>query len=183
MHQFRILCLSGSLRRSSYNTALIQALPFLAPDEFDMIVDTSLGTLPLFNPDHEEDDIASVRELKNLVRISDGLIIASPEYAHGISGVLKNALDWLVSTVDFPGMPVALLNASPRATHAQAALREVINTMSGDIVEDASISIPLLGSNLDSTGITNSGEISNKIRESLYVFLNHLAQRRDVFDV
>jgi len=55
--------------------------------------------------------------------------------------------------------------------------------MSGDIVEDASISIPLLGSNLDSTGITNSGEISNKIRESLYVFLNHLAQRRDVFDV
>ena len=64
-------------------------------------------------------------------------MIAAPEYAHGVPGALKNALDWLVASDAFPGKPVALINAAPRAFHAQAALRETLATMAARLVPEA----------------------------------------------
>ena len=84
---------------------------------------------------------------------ADALIIASPEYAHGVSGAMKNALDWLVSFEPFVYKPVAVFNASPRAHHGDDALREILKTMPAIIVEPASIDIPLLSANLTATGI------------------------------
>ena len=66
----------------------------------------------------------------------DGLVISSPEYAHGIAGSMKNALDWLVSSVEFPGKAFSLINSSLRAERAQAQLREVLKTVSGEVVEE-----------------------------------------------
>lgn len=168
MKNIRILAISGSLRKASYNTALVRALSQFPLNNMEVIVFQSLGALPLFNPDLENANIDSVVQFKNEIRLSDGLVIASPEYAHGLSGVLKNALDWLVSGDEFIGMPVALLNASPRATHAQAALREVISTMSGCVIESASISVPLLGSHLEAGDIVNHGEIAAQLTQALY---------------
>ncbi|MGH8137417.1 MAG: NADPH-dependent FMN reductase [Steroidobacteraceae bacterium] len=82
-------------------------------------------------------DSANTRLLSGRIRTCDGLLIASPEYAHGVPGVLKNALDWLVAGEEFVGKPVALFNASPRASHAQASLTETITTMSGRIISEA----------------------------------------------
>ncbi len=179
MKNTRILCLSGSLRRSSYNTTLIKAISKLAPDEIDIVVFTEMGGLPLCNPDREEENISEVERLRNEIKEADGLIIASPEYAHGISSVLKNALDWLVSEETFPSMPVALFNTSPRATHAQIALREVITTMSGNIIESASASIPLLGSNLDVDGIINHSEISHILVQAINLFHNAIVEHNN----
>jgi NAD(P)H-dependent FMN reductase len=172
MRDIRILCLCGSLRRASYNAALIRALPRLAPDTVRFIEFNEVGVLPLFNPDREDEKIPSVEKLKREIASANGLIIASPEYAHGISGVIKNALDWLVSSEDFPGMPIALINTSPRATHAQEALREVLKTMSGVVVESACVSIPLLGSNFDENGIVNHPSISTEVRNALTCFVD-----------
>ncbi len=170
MKSVRILCLSGSLRKVSYNTAVLQALSTLAPRGMDVVLFPAMGELPLFNPDRDEAPISSVDALRHEIDMADGLIIASPEYAHGISGVMKNALDWLVSGEAFPSMPVALINTSPRASHAQAALREVTTTMSGQIIESASISIALLGSGLDADGIVDHAEFSVVLRELLHQF-------------
>src|SRR5690349_11997273 len=101
-----------------------------------------LGTLPLFNPDLEADPPPAVREFRDAVGRADALIVASPEYAHGISGVLKNGLDWLVSFEGFIGKPVALVNTSPRAHHALDTLREVLQTMSARILPEASVTLP-----------------------------------------
>ena len=98
---------------------------------------------------------------------SDGLIIASPEYAHGISGPMKNALDWLVSGVEFPYKPILLINTSPRAFHAQEALREVL---SGNIIEEAGVCIPLLSSDLDVDGIMDDLEIRHCLSKGLTRF-------------
>ena len=168
--QIRILGLSGSLREKSYNTALLTAVASLAPDSVDYVFFKRLGELPLFNPDVEANEMLAVKILKAEVAKADGLIIASPEYARGISGVMKNALDWLVSGEEFPDKPIALFNASPRSKQAQSALRTVIRTMSGNIIERASIAVPLLGSNLDATGIVKNPDIAKAVKHAMDVF-------------
>jgi chromate reductase, NAD(P)H dehydrogenase (quinone) len=130
-----------------------------------------LGDLPHFNPDLEECEPPSVTDLRTQVKWADGLLISSPEYAHGVPGVLKNALDWLVGGEEFVYMPVALFNASPRSTHAQESLMETVRTMSGRLVAEASIDVPLLGRNLDERGILEDPEISVSVREALERYL------------
>jgi chromate reductase, NAD(P)H dehydrogenase (quinone) len=100
------------------------------------------------------------------------LLISSPEYAHGVPGVLKNALDWLVSGEEFVGKAIALINASPRATHAQAALIEIMTTMSGQIVPEASITLALLGKNLDAAGIIADPALSGDLKTAIIAFAN-----------
>lgn len=116
MARLKLLALSGCLRKTSSNTAAIIALGKLAPCYIE-IKTGNIGDLPLFNPDREDEDIPTLETLKASIKESSGLIIASPEYAHGISGPLKNALDWLVSGAEFPYKPIMLINTSPRASH------------------------------------------------------------------
>ncbi len=170
MKSIRILCFSGSLRARSYNTAALYALKQLAPEYMEVKVFEQMKELPLFNPDIENENIVSVSALQDEVYNTDGLIIASPEYAHGISGVLKNALDWLVAGDGFPLLPVALINTSPRAHHAQDALREVLSTMSAIVVDTACIDVPLLGSDLDMHGIVSHTEISDSLLKMTEIF-------------
>lgn len=175
MEQFRILGLSGSLRKASYNSAALSALRALAPAHIEIVVFEGMADLPLFNPDREDERIPAVAALRSQLKNSDGLIIASPEYAHGISGVLKNALDWLVSSEEFVHMPVMFINTSPRAHHALAALHEVVKTMSGQILENACVAIPLLGSKLGAKGILAHPEISASLHSSLTTFCAEIA--------
>lgn len=173
MKSMRLLALSGSLRKISYNTAAIKALQRLSPPNVKIQIG-SIGELPLFNPDREGEHIPSLAKLVDALVESDGLIIASPEYAHGISGPMKNALDWLVSGVEFPYKPILLINTSPRAFHAQEALREVLLTMSGNIIEEASVCIPLLSRNLDVDGIMDDLEIRHCLSKGLTRFCQEI---------
>ncbi len=144
---FPILAFCGSLRRVSMNAALLRATARVAPPGIT-VESFPLGTLPLFNPDLEAQLPAPVARLHEAVERNAALLIASPEYAHGVTGILKNALDWLVSFEGFVGKPVAIFNASPRSVHADAALREILTTMSANIVEPACLALPLRGLNL-----------------------------------
>jgi len=166
-----IVAISGSLRVASYNSAVIRAFANVAPrnisfHHFDLVAD-----IPLFNPDRASEQIDSVVALKHLIASSDGLMLASPEYAHGISGVMKNTLDWLVSDESFPYIPVALINTSPRAHHAQETLKEVITTMSGIIVESACMPIKLLGTELDAQGVVANERLRGQLVECLTTFV------------
>jgi chromate reductase, NAD(P)H dehydrogenase (quinone) len=144
----KILAISGSLRAASINSALLRTFARSAPAGMSITLYDVVGELPLFNPDLEANAPASVQRLWVQVREADALLIASPEYAHGVTGCIKNLLDWLVSFEPFVDKPVAVLNASPRANLADAALRETLKTMSAVIIEAASVSIPLLGANM-----------------------------------
>jgi NAD(P)H-dependent FMN reductase len=149
----RILAIPGSLRAASLNAALLRAAARLAPPGIVVGVFAGLGELPLFNPDLEAQLPSRVHSFRERVASADALLISSPEYAHGVTGAIKNALDWLVSYEPFVNKPVAVLNTSPRAHHADAALREILITMSARLVEEASLSLPLLGSGLDENGM------------------------------
>jgi chromate reductase, NAD(P)H dehydrogenase (quinone) len=133
----KILAISGSLRARSINTALLRAAAAAAPPGIEVSLCQSVGCLPLFNPDLEASDPAPVRRLREQIIGANALLIACPEYAHGVPGAMKNALDWMVGNEAFVHKPVGLINAAARATHAQAALREIVTAMSARVVEGA----------------------------------------------
>jgi chromate reductase len=167
----RVLAISGSLRAKSTNTSALKAAARLAPSGMDIVLYDGLATLPHFNPDLDTDvPPAPVLALRRELGSCQGLLLSSPEYARGIAGAMKNALDWLVGSLEFPGKPVALINASPRATDADAHLRLTLTTMSARLVEAASITLPLLGRNLDAEGIVLDPVLSTTLRDALARF-------------
>ena len=141
-----LLAISGSLRDASSNSMLLSTAIERCPQGVSITSYNGIGSLPHFNPDQLNAPGSAVLDLYEEIRKADGLLISCPEYARGIPGSFKNMLDWLVSLEGFPGKPVALYNASPRASAAQAALRLVLETMSAVIVEDASFTVNLLAS-------------------------------------
>ncbi|HET7526907.1 MAG TPA: NADPH-dependent FMN reductase [Burkholderiaceae bacterium] len=162
-----VLGVCGSLRAASLNAMLLRTARRLAPPQVRFTVFASLGDLPLFNPDLEASMPAPVQRWHSAVATSNALLIASPEYAHGVSGSIKNALDWLVSFEPFVGKVVAVVNASPRAQHADMALRETLKTMSAVIAEHASISLPILGSGLTEEQMGDDVVMGRSIRNVL----------------
>jgi len=170
----KVLAISGSLREASINSALCRAAARLSPPGLHVNVLSGLGGLPLFNPDLEALPPSAVQAFRAAVSEASALLIASPEYAHGISGPMKNALDWLVSFEGTVGKPIALINASPRSRHAYEALREVLQTMSTSIVAEASPTIPLLGTCTTEEAMVSSPEVSSEIRAALQALAVHL---------
>jgi chromate reductase, NAD(P)H dehydrogenase (quinone) len=164
----RILAICGSLRTRSSNMAVLEAAKLLAPPPLEIEIFDGLAALPHYNPDLDTDNPPrTVLTLRRAIGRADGLVICSPEYARGIAGVMKNGLDWLVGSLEFPGKPVAVINASPRAIHADAALRLTLATMSARLIEQASITLPLLGRNLDAEAIAADRDLASLMRQAL----------------
>ncbi|AID33324.1 FMN reductase [Mesorhizobium sp. SEMIA 3007] len=140
-----LLAISGSLRAASTNSALVAALARNAPAGCRVTIYGGLGRLPIFNPDDEgERTPREAAELIDAVTGADGIIVSCPEYAHGVPGGLKNALDWLVSRDAAIAKPAMLAHASQRSLFARAALAEVMRTMSFALCEGG-IEVALLG--------------------------------------
>jgi NAD(P)H-dependent FMN reductase len=175
----RLLAICGSLRAASSNRSALEAARLLlAPAGVEVLPYHGLGELPYFNPDLDSEQApatpAAVAALRRLVGECDGILISSPEYAHGVPGSLKNALDWLVSCAEFPGKPVALINTAPRAVHAQAALAETLRTMSARLVEAAGLSLPLTGRSLDGAAIAADAELARMLAAGLEVLVREI---------
>jgi chromate reductase, NAD(P)H dehydrogenase (quinone) len=172
-HDMRLLAISGSLRAASSNTAVLQAAAKLAPAGVTIELYRQLGDLPHFNPDFDEERLpVIVAEFRALIGTVDGVLISSPEYARGVPGTLKNALDWLVGSFEFPDKSVALINVSPRATHAQASLTTTLETMSARIVAGACVTLPLLGTSLGADEIVADDELAGPLRKAIATFVD-----------
>ncbi len=177
----QILAISGSLRAASSNTNVLQAMATLAPAGVTITLYDQLASLPYFNPDLDrEGDLppSSVLALRELVGQADGILISSPEYAHGVPGVLKNALDWLVSSLEFPGKPVALINTSPRSVYAQASLAETLSTMSASLFADPLFTVPVPRNRSDVAKLLKDEEIVQKLQAAIETFVDAIKKRR-----
>lgn len=149
MRTLNVLALSGSLRKASLNTAMLTMAAACAPPGVRVKLCSCLGELPLFNPDLESNEPPAVAHLRNQIAGADALLIASPEYAHGVSAVMKNALDWMVGSSVFVDKPVVLWNASPRASIALAALHETLTVMSARLITAASLELLIKAADSD----------------------------------
>ncbi|MEU9498857.1 NADPH-dependent FMN reductase [Streptomyces sp. NPDC048196] len=170
-----LVALSGSLRARSSNGAVLNSALTL----WDGPATTAdIGALPHFNPDLDGEDATpptSVAGLRTAVASADALLIVSPEYAHGVPGVLKNALDWLVSSGEVVHKPVAVITASPFPTggdYANAQLRETLRMMTGEVITAACREIPAIGPKIDAATERVSDEAT---LTDLAAALTHLA--------
>jgi chromate reductase len=134
----RVLAVSGSLQAASSNTRFLHAARDLAPDGVDVDVFESVGALPHFNPDLIAP--GAVTDFRARIAAADGVLIASPEYAHEMPGSLKNALDWVVGTGELYGKRVAVACVSPRPNGGQYAREAIERTLGaqGSIVVSSS---------------------------------------------
>ncbi|WP_343669899.1 NAD(P)H-dependent oxidoreductase [Chitinophaga sp.] len=156
---FKILCISGSLRPTSSNTDILKAIPQLAawPD-ISFSIFEGLDQLPYFSPELDYEDAtpaAAVADLRAQLQAADAVIVCTPEYAFGVPGVLKNALDWIVSSGEFVGKPTAVISASPMMTggdKANASLVQTLKVMTATITADQILTIPTVRTKIDADG-------------------------------
>src|SRR5438270_378435 len=138
----KIIGISGSLRTASVNTALLRAAASSTPYNVELVLHDGLRNLPHFNPELDSEPVPlAVSDLRSQLNSSAGVIISSPEYAHGIPGVLKNALDWLVASGELYEKPIVLFNVSPRASYAQASLTATLTLMTARLIPEPSINV------------------------------------------
>lgn len=181
----RILGISGSIRRDSYNTRLLAAAGELLPDGAELVRWQGLGAVPPFDEDLEEGPAPpAVADLREAIRQADAVLIATPEYNGSVPGQLKNALDWAsrpYATNPLRNVPAAVIGASPGgfgAVWAQADLRRILARI-GARVLDAELPVGLAHTRFDAAGTL----IDEDVRVALEGVLDELvasAQTREL---
>ncbi|MNH84672.1 NADPH azoreductase [compost metagenome] len=131
-HNYQILMISGSLKQGSINTAILKGLSLLPGKDKNMEFRfyNGLSELPHFNPELDtEHAFEAVEHFREQLRSSDAVVICTPEYAAGVPGTLKNALDWIVSSGELMNKPVAAISASPSMQGGAKALESLVLTL------------------------------------------------------
>lgn len=167
-----VLGISGSLRTASASTALLKTAATLTPGHVKLTIYDGLGTLPHFNPEIDREFLPpAVSDFRSQLNNSAGVIISTPEYAHGIPGVLKNALDWLVATGELYEKPVTLFSASSRGRYAHASLIETLTVMMTRLIPEAFINVsPPLGIGNGGLQVTATADLLTQVERALAVF-------------
>ncbi len=142
----KFLAIPGSIRTGSYNVALLQAMSTLSPDGTDITLFDGLKDIPIFDPEVNVTDLPeAVEALQSNIRATDGIIISTPEYAHGITGVLKNLLDWFVSSDTLVLKPVVVTSVSTSGlggVRAHSPLVMNLTAMNAYVVVEGSMNVP-----------------------------------------
>ena len=172
----QILAISGSLRTASANTSLLRAATKLVPAGVDVLMYDGLDGLPHFSPERDVDDTpGSVASLRIQLRKADAVLICTPEYAHGIPGVLKNMLDWVVSSGEFVDKPTGIITAATGGEYAHASLTETLTVMSSNIVKEASLLISFVRMKVSSEGQITDSETTVAIQKVVNTLVESIA--------
>jgi chromate reductase, NAD(P)H dehydrogenase (quinone) len=183
----RIIGISGSLRRGSYNSALLRAAAGLMPSGAELVVGTIRG-IPLYDGDVEASQgiPAAVAELKDAIAAADGLLLATPEYNNSVPGVFKNAIDWLSrppadAARVFAGRPVALIGASPGGFGtilSQNAWLPILRTLGAELWAGGRLLVSRAPSVFDQGGVLVDAKTAEALRGYLSGFVDFAAAGR-----
>ena len=168
----KILAISGSLRSNSSNNAVIKAISIMVPDRVEFKVYNGLGDLPHFN-DSAKAPVA-VQELRTLIKDSDGVLICTPEYAFGVPGSLKNALDWTVGSGEFVEKPVAVITAATGGEKAHASLLHTLTALSAKIDGKRTLLISFIKAKLNEKGEVSDPQTIKNLQLVINELINSL---------
>lgn len=146
-----IIAISGSLRANSSNNSVINTCAAMLEGRAAITIYDGLGRLPHFDDSKEE--YTEVAAWRKLIQEADGVLICSPEYAFGVPGSLKNALDWTVSSGELVYKPLALITAATGGDKAHAALLNTFTALSSKVTADTSLLIPFVRSKMNAEGM------------------------------
>lgn len=151
-----ILAICGSTRKSSTNLNLIRAIIQLYADSIAINIFQGLGEIPHFNPDLDNDNPPkNVSDFRNRLKEADGILICTPEYAMGVPGTLKNAIDWTVSSMEFSHKPVALITASTAGSKGHQSLMDTLKIIEADIPGSSQLLISHVKTKVEGDNITD----------------------------
>ena len=177
--KIKIVAISGSLRPNSSNTNILRLVASMVPANVELIFYEGLGGLPHFNPVLDDENSSEpVRQFRHLLALSDGVIICTPEYAFGVPGSLKNALDWTVSSGEFVNKPVALITASLAGEKAHASLLETFTALSAKIEKRSTLLVPFIRSKLNEKGEVNDPGLLASLQELVHYFIAGIGKRQ-----
>lgn len=143
MNKKKVIAISGSTRKNSINHSLINAIVDLSAASLDISVFDGIGNLPQFNPDNDGESVTKeVSDFRQQLNNAEGVIICTPEYAHGVPGTLKNAIDWTISSSSFPHKPTMLITASTGGNYGHKALLETLKAIEAKSVDNLQLVIP-----------------------------------------
>ena len=151
-----ILAISGSLRKGSSCDAVLAVAADIFRGKANFIFYEGLGTLPQFDDNKQPDDAVLV--FREQLQTSDGVLICSPEYAFGVPGSLKNAIDWTVSSGEFVNKPLALITAATVGVNAHAAWQLIFTAVSARLEEESKLLLPYIRSKMNDRGVICDSE-------------------------
>ncbi len=178
----RILGISGSLRAGSLNTALLRNVQAMLPAQASLQI-ADLSGIPLFNQDHENPLPAAVEVLKSQIASADALLFAVPEYNYSLSGVLKNAMDWVSrppETQPFAGKPAAVMSAGGRfgGVRAQAHFRQIAAGLDMFVLPKPELMIPQAKQKFNAAGELTDAETCDQLRAFVEAFVRWIKRWR-----
>ena len=148
------MAISGSTRKNSVNDNLIKAITELSAATMEIIVFHGIEKIPHFNPDNDDENVPEeVRRFRKQLDASAGVLICTPEYAHGVPGTLKNAIDWTVSSSNFPHKPTLLITAATDGSFGHKALMETLKAIQAKNIENLQLVIPFVKTKVSRDGI------------------------------
>lgn len=149
----KVLAICGSIRNQSTNLQIIKAIAQLAANNFDIEIYQHLAELPHFNPDMDVDEVPElVQALRNRIAAADGVLICTPEYVFSLPGSLKNAIEWMVSTILFDSKPTAIITASGLGRNAHQSLQLIMKTVGAKMTDATQLLIEGARAKLNSAG-------------------------------
>lgn len=172
----KVFALSGSTRQGSVNHSLLTAIAGMTAGELDITVYRSVADLPHFDPDRNmENTPAVVLDFRERISKSDGVIICTPEYAHGVPGSLKNAIDWTVSSSDFSQKPTVLITASSDGRYGHQSLLEILRVIEARYVEQLQLLIQFIKTKVDGSGRIIDEKTQRDVKQLMDNFIRCLS--------
>ncbi|MEJ7914086.1 MAG: NADPH-dependent FMN reductase [Chitinophagaceae bacterium] len=173
MNYKKVIAICGSTRQASINYSLIKAIVDLSAENLDITVFSGIAKLPQFDPDSDGEHVADeVADFRQLLNNAQGIIICTPEYAHGVPGTLKNAIDWTISSSQFPHKPTMLITASTDGRFGHKALLETLKAIEAKNIDNLQLVISFA-----KTKINNENQITdNKTLTEVQALLTRFIQ-------
>jgi chromate reductase, NAD(P)H dehydrogenase (quinone) len=160
-----IVAINGSTREKSTNALLIQAIKDLTRNSLIVHEFNKLADLPHFNADlDDENPPKQITDFRNQLKTADGILICTPEYAMGVPGSLKNAIDWTVSSCEFMHKPTALITASSHGLKGHAALLETLKIIEAKMSDDTQLVISFVKTKIKEAGITEQETLQSVLK-------------------
>jgi NAD(P)H-dependent FMN reductase len=177
MNNKKVIAICGSTRQNSINHSLIKAIVDLSAENLDITIFDGIANLPQFNPDNDGENVSDeVAHFRQLLDNAEGIIICTPEYAHGVPGTLKNAIDWTISSSQFPHKPTMLITASTDGTFGHKALLETLKAIEAKNIDNLQLVISFVKTKMSSENQITDEKTLRDVQDLVSRFIQTISE-------